>query len=126
MYHQSTDYDILFECWAVADRLSLHAIAADCEWALAQLWEAKSVYTRAVRHLSPGALQRIARSLSAGTDAVRNELAKLQQNYYLTGAEVRARISKCLSALASAQTMMKWRIRKKERRQKRMRAELGN
>jgi len=33
-WHQSTDYDILFECWAVADRLNLHALAAECEWGL--------------------------------------------------------------------------------------------
>ncbi len=72
-YHKSTGYDILFECWAVADKLSLHVIAADCEWALARLWKTESVYTRAALDLSPSALQRIARSLCAGAEAARNE-----------------------------------------------------
>ncbi len=54
-YHQSTGYDILFECWAVADKLSLQAVAADCEWALARLWNSELVNTRAALDLSPGA-----------------------------------------------------------------------
>ena len=68
-HHESTGYDILFECWAVADRLSLHAIAAQCKWALAQLWERETAYKRAALELSPGALQRIARSLCVGRTA---------------------------------------------------------
>jgi len=110
-YHQSTGYDILFECWAVADRLSLHAIAADCEWALAQLWMKKSVYTRAARELTPGALQRIARSLCARIEAAREVLEsgqeRARQGYGVSNELERA--SKYLRASASAQTIMEWR-----------------
>ncbi len=69
LHWQSIDHDILFECWAVADRLGLHAVAAKCEWVLAQLWERETIYKRAALELSPGALQRIARSLCGGRTA---------------------------------------------------------
>ncbi len=110
-YHMSTGYDIVFECWAVADRLSLHAIAADCEWALARLWKTESVYTRAALDLSPSALQRIARSLCAGAEAAQNEFTNVVpylRNYsYAMGALEKAR--KFLIKNAPAQTMMEWR-----------------
>jgi len=116
-YHQSTGYDILFECWAVADRLNLHAIAADCEWALARLWKSESVYTRAALDLSPGALHRIARSLCTGTEAARKVLDRAQArarkgyNSHLHCPDL-DEASKCLDAIASAQTMMGWRMSK--------------
>ena len=37
--HRVTEDDLLFECWGVADRLSLHGVASACEWALTMLWE---------------------------------------------------------------------------------------
>jgi len=111
-YHESTGYGILFECWAVADRLSLHDIAADCEWALAQLWIKKSVYTRATHDLSPGALQRIARSLCARVEAARKVLERVQirLNLGYSADNELEEASKCLGATASAQTMMEWRM----------------
>jgi len=71
--HRSFEVDILFKSWAVADRLSLHSFAAQCEWALAQLWGERSVYARALE-LSPGAVHRIARSLCVGLYAARQGL----------------------------------------------------
>jgi len=112
-YHQSTGYDILFECRAVADKLSLHVIAADCEWALARLWKTESVYTRAALDLTPSALQRIARSLCAGTDAARTKLASHFAHYgHYGGTDAREKLSKCLDEIASAQIMMEWRMSK--------------
>ena len=110
--HASTGYDIIFKSWAVADKLSLHSIAADCEWALAKLWKTEKVYTRAVLDLSPGALQRIARSLCAGAEAARKEFESMQEHRirrYITDDELE-NVSKCLDASASAQTMKKWRM----------------
>ncbi len=66
--HRSFEVDIIYECWAVADRLSLHSVAGHCEWALAKMWGERSVYARASM-LSPGAVHRIARSLCIGLDA---------------------------------------------------------
>ncbi len=111
-YHESTGYDILFECWAVADRLNFHAVAADCEWAVAQLWKSERVYMRDGLDLSPGALQRIARSLCVGPDAARNMLPNVLPygTSHINRNDVRARISKCLDVTASAQTMMEWRM----------------
>jgi len=72
-FFRSPDYDVLFECWVVADRLSLHAVAAECEWALTMTWEEEDVYTRAATELSPCALQRIARSLCQGMSYARSQ-----------------------------------------------------
>ena len=111
-YHKSTGYDIIFECWAVADRLSLHVIAADCEWATAKLWNTESVYARAAQDLSPGALHRIARSLCAGTDAACKALDRVQeladQGLHI-GNELKNAKSG-LDAIVSAQTMLEWRL----------------
>ena len=96
-YLTVADCDVLFECWGATDRLSLHALAAECEWALAMLWDRETVYTRAVTELSPRALQRIARSLCTG-----------MINDMRYGAEA-CFMSKY--ALANAQTMAQWRMR---------------
>ena len=111
-YHKSTGYDIIFECWAVADKLSLQAIAADCEWALAKLWPTERVYKRAVLDLSPCALQRIARSLCACTEATRKQLENMKKRAirYDTSKDELENASKCLDAIASAETMKRWRI----------------
>ena len=93
---QSTDYDVLFECWAVADRLSLHAVAADSGWALSQLWEEERVYTRAALELSKGALQRVARSLWVAQHGATKKLRALESSSHLT--------------TGSATTMMRWRV----------------
>jgi len=94
-YYTSTGYGILLECWAVADKLSLHDIAALCEWALTQLWEKEAVYMRAAIELSPGALQRIARSLAAGLADARQQLRSLKGGV--------------TPKTASAQSMTQWR-----------------
>ncbi len=79
----------------MADKLSLHDIAALCEWAMTQLWEKEAVYTRAALELSPGALQRIARSLCAGLADARQQLHSLRGGV--------------TPKTASAQTMTQWR-----------------
>ena len=115
-WHQSTDHDLLFECWAVADRLDLHALAAQCEWGLTQLWEAKHVYARAALDLSPGALQRVARSLSAGKTGAYKQyrnLLEVAQNPMILGRPAKLDLaSKYKVATESAQTMMQWRMSK--------------
>ena len=115
-FHERTGYDIIFECWAVADRLSLHALAADCEWALTRLWQIPSVYMRAGLDLSPGALQRIARSLCDHIQTTRRELDNIH-SFNKKGIKIDSyleRASNCpsLSAIASAKTMMEWRMSK--------------
>ena len=109
------DYDVLFECWAIADRLSVHALAADCEWAMTLLWSAESVHTRAVLELSQGALLRIARSLGAlcvGASAARKEVVKPRP--YGVGSERDLdNVGKLPSAAETpAATMLQWRMRK--------------
>jgi len=120
-WHQSTDYDILFECWAVADRLNLHALAAECEWGLTQLWETKHVYMRAALDLSPGALQRIARSLCAGKRHAYQQFQSLLgivQNpkvYSVSNRDaIMAQASIHKLATESAHTMLQWRMSKEE------------
>ncbi len=98
----------------MADRLNLHALAAECEWGLTQLWETKHVYMRAALNLSPGALQRIARSLCAGKAGAHKQFQKLlevAENNFAQGytAEL-GQVSK--DATESAQTMMQWRMSK--------------
>ena len=116
----------------MADRLSLHGLAADCEWALTQLWDRENVYTSAALELSQGALQRVACSLRAGIDAARKELqdemsyisscmehvicggyisSQISKQHVLQKLE---QVSKLMNATASAQTMMQWRISKEE------------
>ncbi len=82
-FFRSADYDVLFECWVVADRLSLHAVAAECEWALTMTWEEEDVYTRAATELSPCALQRIARSLCQGMSYARSQERTERVDEYL-------------------------------------------
>ncbi len=109
-YHWSIEYDVLFETWAVADRLSLHRLAAQCEWALAQLWKEEKVYARAVRELSPGALQRIARSLCAGMEAARQQLQRvLTTAKGQHAAALLADVGEYAVATVSAAIMMDWR-----------------
>jgi hypothetical protein len=97
--HQSTENDLLFECWGVADRLSLHAVASACEWALTMLWEEQTVYARAAKELSKHALQRIARSLCEGMSYVRSqEKVECVDEYFMKRFKV-----------ASVWTMMEWR-----------------
>ena len=95
LYYKGAGYGTLFECWAVADSLSLHDLAALCEWALTQLWDKEAVYTRAALELSPGALQRIARGLSAGLADARQQLRSLKGGV--------------TAKTASAQIMTQWR-----------------
>ena len=110
---KSIDYDILFECWAVADRLNVHALAADCEWAMTVLWSAEGVHMRAVLELSRGALQRIARSLGAlcaGARAAREEVwnSRNCSQYAKTYLDY---VGKHLSAAETpAATMLQWRM----------------
>ncbi len=59
----------MFRAWAVADRLGVHAVAAECKWDISQLRTDEIVSMRAALELSPGALQCVARSLSAWRDA---------------------------------------------------------
>jgi hypothetical protein len=116
-WHESTDHDILFECWAVADRLSLHALAAQCEWGLTQLWETESVYMRAALDLTPGALQRIARSLCAGRRAAYEQLQNLlevNRDPSMFSPSIRAerfdQASSYKVGTAPVETMMLWRM----------------
>lgn len=94
-YLQSIDYDVLFECWAIANGLSLHAMAADSEWALTQVWREERVYARAALDLSKNALQRIARSLWIAQNGA-EKLRALSSSYQVT--------------TGSAITMMQWRM----------------
>ncbi len=118
MHLKSIDYDVLFECWAIADRLNVHALAADCEWAMILLWSAEGVHMRAVLELSQGALQRIARSLGgvcAGALGARQELSRARREYanhsvHWTGKHL-DNLEKHLHALETpAATMLQWRM----------------
>ena len=101
--HRGADFDVLFECWGAADRLSLHAVAAECEWALTMLWDNETVYMRAAVDLSPRAQQRIARSLCAGMhEATWRGHTKLDECFMRS------------YKIAPAQTMMQWRMRDEE------------
>jgi len=62
------------DTWAIADRLHIHAVAAECEWAITQLWA--DVCMRAALELSPGALQRVARSLCVWRDTALEQVQK--------------------------------------------------
>ncbi len=119
--HQSSEVDIVFKCWAVADRLGLHKVAAHCEWAMAHMWVVVSVRTRAALELSPGAVRRIARNMRARIDAGHKEL--LRALPYAEGllpcsseGIKRKLVPKlenvhwCLTAAAPACTMTRWRI----------------
>jgi hypothetical protein len=66
------------------------------------VWRKESVYARAVLELSPGALQRIARSLCAGLDAATETMWGKHKIIYqpVTG---------------SAKTMMQWRMTSEQR-----------
>ena len=97
---RSFELDAVFECLAFADRMSLHAVAAKCEWALTQLWRDKSVHTRAVLELSPEAVHRVARSLSAMIREDERRAGHFDSNYM--GAR--------WQAPESAETMMQWRM----------------
>ncbi len=111
-YQESTGYDILFECWAVANRLSLHAIAAKCEWAVAQLWERETVYKRAALELSPGALQRIARSLCVGRIAAYRAFKRVLNLAKHPGKKASAQLDEASAyqvETESAFTMDQWR-----------------
>jgi hypothetical protein len=66
----------------VADRLNLHALAAECEWGLTQLWETKHVYTRA----------------ALDTADIRASIIEQASKYKV--------------ATESAQTMLQWRLSK--------------
>ena len=101
--HKSADYDVLFECWEAADRLSLHAVASECEWAVTMLWDNESAYTRAASELSPRALQRISRSLCAG-------MVNARWQGHTKSEECFMRVYK----IAPALTMMQWRMRDEE------------
>lgn len=94
---RSYELDTVFKCWAFADRMSLHAVAANCEWAFTQLWRNKSVHTRAVLELSPGAVHRVARSLSAMIREDSRRARRLDKYYTEESPE-------------SAETMMQWRM----------------
>ncbi len=120
--HRSFEVDILYECWAVADRLSLHSVAAHCEWALAQLWGERRVYAR-VSELSPGAVLRIARCLSVGLDASRQRLQgvlSLPKTGWdvcwegalevVQGLQSVGQVRNCMCATATAAAMAQWRI----------------
>ncbi len=76
----STDSDVLFYIWAVADRLGVHAVAAECEWAITQLWTVESVCMRAALELSSGALQRVARNLCVSRDAALQQVQIIRGN----------------------------------------------
>jgi hypothetical protein len=117
-YQSSTGYDILFECWAIADRLSMHAAAAQCEWVLAQLWERETAYKRAALELSPGALQRIARSLCVGRTAAYQAFRRVLHLAKYPGKKESAqlRVAAQLDEVStyqveteSADTMRQWR-----------------
>jgi len=111
-YHQSTGYDILFEGWAVADKLGLHAIAADCEWALAKLWQKKEVSMRAAEVLSQDAMHRVTRSAHTGCHAVHRALLEVQARDGWVGSSQVEKLIASLHEVASAQTMMEWRMSK--------------
>ena len=73
---------MLFAAWAVADRVYRHALAAECEWAIMQLWTDESVYKRAALELSSDALHRIARGLSAALQQlqdIRHSVSRLKE-----------------------------------------------
>jgi len=97
--HRGADYDVLFECWAAADRLRLHAVAAECQWALTMLWDREIVYMRAPMELSLRALQRITRSLCAGMDDESGEVRYKGEEFFM-----------CKYRIARAPTMMEWRM----------------
>ncbi len=113
----STDHDIIFATWAFADRL--HAVAAECEWAITQLWT--DVCMRAALEVSPGALQRVARSLRVWRDAALEQVQKIRtvvadQQYRRDGEyavyQVRCVRASCQREVASASAvvMMQWRM----------------
>jgi hypothetical protein len=120
--HWSSEVDILFECWAVADRLGLHKVAAHCEWAMASVWTEAGVHARAALELSPGAVRRITRSLRARMDAASQELQRVlsfSRAHYGCHLEKNGRskieakvekVCRCLTAAAPAGTMAQWRI----------------
>ncbi len=119
--HQSSEVDILFECWAVADRLGLHKVAAHCEWAMAHMWVEASVRTRAALELSPGAVRRIARNMRARMDSGNKELLRAlpyaEGLLSSTTEGIRSKlvpklenVCRCLTAAAPACTMTRWRI----------------
>jgi len=119
--------DILFECWAVADRLGLHKVAAHCEWAMTWMWINDSVCTRAALELSSGALRRIARGLRARMDAGRKQLpsvlsyARARSEHHLKHGDrnkMQDKIYKvrlCIAAAAPSRTMTRWRIDEESR-----------
>ena len=115
---KSIDYDVLFECWAIADRLSAHALAADCEWAMTVLWSAEGVHMRAVLELSQGALQRVARSLGAlcaGTRAARQEAPRAKRSLaahdrHFLGIQLNNLEMHLKEAETPAATMLQWRM----------------
>ena len=111
-YHQSTGYDILLECWELADKLGLHAIAADCEWALAKLWQKKEVSMRAAEVLSQDAMHRITRSAHTGCHAVHRALLEVHARDGWVGRSDLEQLIAYLHEVAPAQTMLEWRMGK--------------
>jgi hypothetical protein len=115
----------MFSAWAVADRLGVHAVAAHFEWAITQLWTDESVCMRAALELSPGALQRVARSLSAwrvaaleqlqdircSVSRLKEEMQRSSATSYLT-SEMQDVQNVCKREVApvSAATLMQWRM----------------
>ncbi len=122
-HHRSFEVDILYECWAKADRLSLHSVAAHCEWALAKMWGERRVYAR-TSELSPGAVLRIARSLSVGLDASHQGLLEVVSlplpGVYKGPSEIKKKLrevtqaSNYLTETATAAAMAQWRISEAE------------
>ncbi len=104
---ENVDYDIVYECWTVADSLSLHALASECEWALMMLWwENEYVRVRA-KHtdngLSKDALGRIISSMCEGMDNATWEVKTKGDEHLMRRYKV-----------APASTMMQWRMRDEE------------
>ncbi len=122
--HRSFKVDVLYECWAVADRLSLHSVAGHCEWALAKMCGERSVYARASM-LSPGAVHRIARSLCVGLDASRRGLWGAEcargtssgPHDVVVELEKVSKVSKSLTVTATAAAMAHWRTGEAEETQ---------
>ncbi len=111
----------MFDAWAIADRLHRHAVAAECEWAIVQLWT--DMCMRAALELSPGALQRVARSLCVWRDAALKQVQDIrtvvtrpapqnrgEETYAIY--QVRCVQSYCEHEVASvsAAAMMQWRM----------------